>query len=109
MAKMAKMSRAHGIVEIWYHTIHSSGLKPALELSGEGPGAGAIPELMERVAHDPADHQARYDLALALYAANKKEAAAEALLDIVRRQRNWNEEAARKQLLKYFEAWSIIL
>ncbi len=80
-------------------------VKTALELAGEGPGSGAIPDLMEKVAHDPADHQARYDLALALYAAGKKEAAAEALLEIVRRQRNWNEEAARKQLLKYFEAW----
>ncbi len=80
-------------------------VKTALELSGEGPGAGAIPELMEKVAHDPNDHQARFDLALALYAANKREAAAEALLDIVRRQRTWNDEAARKQLLKFFEAW----
>ena len=80
-------------------------VKTALELSGEGPGAGAIPELMERISRDPADHQARFDLALALYAANKKEAAAEALLDIVRLQRNWNDEAARKQLLKYFEVW----
>jgi putative thioredoxin len=80
-------------------------VKTALELSSEGPGSGAIPELMEKVAHDPADHQSRYDLALALYAAGKKEAAAEALLEIVRRQRNWNEDAARKQLLKYFEAW----
>ena len=80
-------------------------VKTALELTGEGPGVGAIPNLMESVAHNPNDHQARFDLALALYAANKKEASAEALLDIVRRQRNWNDEAARKQLLKYFEAW----
>lgn len=80
-------------------------VKTALELTGEGPGSGAIPGLLEKVAHDPADYQARYDLALALYAAGKKEAAAEALLEIVRRQRNWNDEAARKQLLKYFEAW----
>lgn len=80
-------------------------VKTALELTGEGPGVSAIPNLMESVAHNPNDHQARFDLALALYAANKKEASAEALLDIVRRQRNWNDEAARKQLLKYFEAW----
>jgi putative thioredoxin len=80
-------------------------VKTALDLMGEGPGAGAIAELMDRVAQNPNDHQARYDLALALYAAGKKEEAAEALLDIVRRQRNWNDEAARKQLLKYFEAW----
>ena len=58
-----------------------------------------------RLAADPADHQARYDLATALNAMDRREEAADALLEIVRRERSWNEEAARLQLLKFFEAW----
>lgn len=77
----------------------------ALELARQAAESGDVAELMERVAHDPADHQSRYDLAQALFARGKREAAVEELLEIVRRQRSWNEEAARKQLVKYFEAW----
>jgi len=79
--------------------------RAALELAQKAADTGEIAELLERVAHDPKDHQARYDLAQALYAANKREAAVEELLEIVRRQRSWNEDAARKLLLTYFEAW----
>ena len=57
------------------------------------------------MAHDGKNHQARFDLAMALYAANSREAAVEQLLEIVKRDRAWNEEAARKQLIKFFEAW----
>ena len=53
----------------------------------------------------PSDHQARYDLATALNAMGEREQAAEALLEIMRRDRKWNEDAARLQLLKFFEAW----
>ena len=57
------------------------------------------------MAADPNDHQARYDLATALNAMGERAQAAEALLEIMRRARNWNEDAARLQLLKFFEAW----
>ncbi len=81
-------------------------VKAQLDLLAESSAAsGQIPELLEKIAHDPADHQARFDLAQALYGAGKKEAAADELLEIVKRERDWNEDAARKQLLKYFEAW----
>src|SRR3546814_10241451 len=66
--------------------------------------AGRIPELTERVARDANDHQARFDLALACYAQGDAERAIEGLLDIVRRNRGWNEDAARKQLVKIFDA-----
>ena len=59
----------------------------------------------KRLAADPADHQARYDLATALNASGHRAEAAEALLEIIRSQRGWNEDAARLQLLKFFEAW----
>ena len=81
-------------------------LRTELELLEQTAGAtGDIPGLMEKVAHDPNDHQARFDLAMALYAAGKREAAVDALLEIVRRDRSWNDDAARKQLLKFFEAF----
>ncbi len=77
----------------------------ALELAEAAENAGEIPALMEQVAHDHGNHQARFDLAMALYAANKPEAAADELLEIIRRDRTWNDEGARKQLVKFFEAW----
>ncbi|MGI9387827.1 MAG: tetratricopeptide repeat protein, partial [Methyloligellaceae bacterium] len=53
----------------------------------------------------PLDHASRLELAIALNAANDREGAVDHLLEIVARQRNWNEEAARKQLVQFFEAW----
>jgi putative thioredoxin len=80
-------------------------VQAALELAEQSAGSGPLAELESQVADNPADHQARYDLAIALQAAGEREAAAEALIEIVRRDRNWNEEAARQQLLKLFEVW----
>ena len=82
-----------------------SAARAALELAEQAAAAtGAVGELQQRLERDPADHQARYDLALALYGGGEAEAAIDALLEIVRRNRGWNEEAARKQLVKLFEA-----
>jgi len=77
----------------------------ALDLAEQAQGAaGQLGELQAKVAADPNDHQARHDLALALYAAGEQEKALDELLEIVQRNRAWNEEAARKQLVKFFEA-----
>jgi putative thioredoxin len=79
--------------------------RAALELAeAGGKAAGKLGELKARLERDPADHQARYDLAGALFAAGQREEAIDQLLDLVRRDREWNEQAARKQLLKFFEA-----
>jgi putative thioredoxin len=83
-----------------------SGARSALMLTQEGRKAkDQLASYEARLAADPADHQARYDLATALNATGEREKAAEALLEIVRRARTWNEDAARLQLLKFFEAW----
>jgi putative thioredoxin len=83
-----------------------AGARSALMLAKEGRAArDQLESLQSRLAGDPADHQARYDLATALNAMDEREQAAEALLEIIRRARTWNEEAARLQLLKFFEAW----
>jgi putative thioredoxin len=66
--------------------------------------AGDTAALRARLEADPKDHQARYELALALDAKGEREAAIDSLLEIVRRDRKWNEEAARKQLVTLFEA-----
>ncbi len=76
----------------------------AIEVAEQASTVGPIADLMEKLAQDENDLQARYDLAMALYAAGKHESAVSELLDSVRRDRAWNEEAARKQLVKLFEA-----
>jgi putative thioredoxin len=76
-----------------------------LELAERAADAGPLSELTRKVADNPGDHQARLDLAVALQAAGKSEDAADELLEIVRRDRHWNEDAARKQLVQLFEAW----
>lgn len=82
------------------------GARSALALAEEGREARSqLQTLQSRVAADPADFQAHYDLATALNAAGDRDEAADHLLDIIRRDRAWNEEAARLQLLKFFEAW----
>jgi putative thioredoxin len=83
-----------------------AGARSALALAEEGRKAATqLKNYQRRLDADPDDHQARYDLATALNATGRREEAAEALLDIFRRDRAWNDDAARKQLLKFFESW----
>ena len=76
----------------------------ALGLADKAAAAGDLAPLRAAANADPTNHQARFDLALALYAGGEKEEAMDALVDIIRRDRNWNDDAARKQLLEFFEA-----
>ena len=79
--------------------------RAALELAEVGQKSqGALGELEARLRQNPDDHQARLDLASALFAGGERERAIDELLDLVRRARDWNEQAARKQLVKFFEA-----
>jgi putative thioredoxin len=80
----------------------------ALDLADQASGVGDLAELAARVDADPDDHQARFDLALGLAAQGKREEAADALLSSLKRDRTWNEGAARKQLLQFFEAWGLM-
>jgi putative thioredoxin len=80
------------------------GAHAALALAEQANAAGDLAGLERKLTDHPADHQTRYDLALGLYAAGKTEQAIDQLLDIVRRDRTWNEDGARKQVLKLFEA-----
>ena len=80
-------------------------VQAALELSKKTDDAGDAAALEAQLAANPDDHQARFDLAIALAGKGFKAEAVDHLIDIVRRQRAWNEEAARKQLVQFFEAW----
>jgi putative thioredoxin len=80
----------------------------AVQLAEQAASVGDLGALMKRIASDPDDHQARFDLALALNAKGDKSGAAERLLEIIKRDRRWNEDAARKQLLQFFEAWGLM-
>jgi putative thioredoxin len=80
-------------------------VKAALDLARKAGAEDNRPALKARLAANPADQQARFDLAVALAARGQKVEAVEHLLDLVRRERNWNDEAARKQLVQFFEAW----
>jgi putative thioredoxin len=80
-------------------------VRAALDLAKLAGSASDTTKLEAKVKAEPANHQARIDYAMALAAGGKKTEALDQLLDAVRRDRKWNEEAARKQLVQLFDAW----
>ena len=80
-------------------------VQASVDLAEQAKAVGPVTELEQKVAANPLDHQARFDLATALNAMGKRAEAAEQLLAIVKRDRKWNEDGARKQLVQFFEAW----
>ena len=79
--------------------------RAALELAEQAKTLGPVTELEQKVAANPLDHQARFDLALALNGKGQRLDALEQLISIVRRDRKWNDDGARKQLVQFFDAW----
>ena len=79
--------------------------KAALDLAEQAAAVGDSSELEQRIAANPEDHQARFDFAILLNAHNRREEAAAELLAIIKRDRAWNDDGARKQLLQFFDAW----
>jgi putative thioredoxin len=75
-----------------------------LSLLRQARNAGPMAQLEAAVAADPADHQARFDLATALLAAGRTDEAVDQLLDLFRRDRDWNEGAAKTQLFTIFDS-----
>jgi putative thioredoxin len=79
--------------------------RAAIELAEQTKDLGSVADLEAKVAADPKDYQARFDLALALNAKGNREGAIDQLIEIVKRDRKWNDDGARKQLVQLFDAW----
>jgi putative thioredoxin len=80
-------------------------VQASIDLAEQAQAVGPVTELEQKVAADPLDHQARFDLATALNALGQRGEATNQLLEIVRRDRKWNDDGARRQLVQFFEAW----
>lgn len=80
-------------------------LKATIDLAEAAENTGPIDDLRGKVEANANDHQARIDLSMAYAARGDKEEAVGQLIEAIRRDRTWNDDAARKQLIKFFEAW----
>ncbi|WP_033070459.1 thioredoxin [Thalassospira australica] len=77
----------------------------ALELAETGYSSADLDEARAKVEADPGNMQAQFDYGMACFATNKRDEAVNAMITIIRTDREWNEDAGRTQLLKFFEAW----
>ncbi|MBU3730053.1 MAG: thioredoxin [Beijerinckiaceae bacterium] len=77
----------------------------AIELTEKSASLGDTAEFEAKIAQNANDHQARFDLAMALAARDKRDEAVDHLIEIIKRDRTWDEDGARRQLLQFFEAW----
>lgn len=83
-------------------------VRAALDIAEKAADLGDLGPFQSRIEADPNDFQARFDLALGLNALNQRDEAVDQLIEIERRDRSWNDGAARKQLLTFFEAWGLM-
>ena len=79
-------------------------VQATIDLAEKAKEAGPVDDLKAKAAADPKDMQTRLDLAMAYWAGNQRQEAIDELLAMIKADRKWNEEAARQQLLKFFEA-----
>ena len=108
LVKEGKIEEAKSVLEMAGEVSGHQGLdalRAAIDLAEQAGSIGDFAELEAKFAADPADHQARFDLAIALNGAGKREEAADHLLEIIGKNREWQEDGARTQLLKFFESW----
>jgi putative thioredoxin len=82
-----------------------SAARSALELAEQAKSVGPLAELEKKLAANPLDHQTRFDLAVALNSKGRRAEAVDHLIEIVKRDRKWNDDGARKQLVQFFEVW----
>ncbi|MCV2867066.1 thioredoxin [Defluviimonas sp. WL0002] len=86
------------------HSAEVEAARAQLDLARQAVSAGPVTELLNEVLAHPDNHQARFDLALALHASGKVEGAVEELLELFRRDRDWNDGAAKAQLFTIFDS-----
>nr|WP_320144399.1 thioredoxin [uncultured Cohaesibacter sp.] len=85
-----------------------SAVKASLELAEQSADLGDLAELQAKLEANPEDNQAQFDLAVALNGKNKREEAVDQLIAVIKRDREWNDDGARKQLLQFFESWGVM-
>lgn len=95
---------AGGLTEELRNSAEVRAAVAALELAEQAANPVDVTEYVRKLELDPNDHQARFDMAVALYGAGRNADAIDELIDIVKRDKSWNDDAARQQLLKIFEA-----
>ena len=108
LVKEGKIEEARSVLQMAGETSSHQGLEAlsaAIDLADQADSIGDFGDLEAKLAADPADHQARFDLAIALNGTGKREEAADHLLEIISKNREWQEDGARTQLLKFFESW----
>lgn len=107
--EVGEIERAEATLDLVPETARTgvdySGVLAALRLAQQASGLGEAGDLLTRLQANPDDHQARFDLAVVLNAEGKRIEAVEALIELMRRDRSWNDDGARKKLLELFEAW----
>lgn len=109
MIRMGDLEGAKEFIDALEDNIQASAAVSAaqaeLSLAEQAGSVGDLAELQARVSENPGDHQLRLDLAIGLNAAGRYAEAADNLLTIMQSDRSWNDDAARKQLLEFFEIW----
>jgi putative thioredoxin len=88
-------------------TAQYSALQTSLQLKKQAANLGSDADLERKLAANPNDHQARFDLAIIRNASGQKIEAVETLIELMQRDRTWNDDGARKKLLELFEAWGM--
>lgn len=105
---MGELDRAEGILRTVPNSVAGAKeidtARSSVELARQAEKAGPVNKLQDRVAAFPDDHEARFELATALHAAGNAEAAIDHLLELFRRDRDWNDDAARQQLFRIFDS-----
>lgn len=105
---LGELQRAEGLLnsvpESILDTKEVTAARAQLEIAKEASEAGPIPELRAKLADKPDEHGVRYELASALHASGKTEEAINELMELFRRDREWNEGAAQSQLFRIFDA-----
>ena len=105
---LGELQRAEGLLNSVPESIvdkkEITAARAQLEIAKEASEAGPIPELRAKLVDNPDEHGARYELASALHASGKTEEAIDELMELFRRDREWNDGAARSQLFRIFDA-----
>ena len=105
---LGELQRAEGLLNSVPESIvdkkEITAARAQLEIAKEASEAGPIPELRTKLADNPDEHGVRYELASALHASGKTEEAIDELMELFRRDREWNDGAARSQLFRIFDA-----